>query len=120
MKIIREIALFVKYLFFLQVDNCVSPKAAAEELGYTFLPCVLSYLHRAPNLIVLNTREGKVISDTENSRINNEGVTDLRNVIIADNVDAVVVPVRISSRKISFDCWLSHNIEKYSSMSIKS
>ena len=24
----------------------VSPKAAAEELGYTFLPCVLAYLHR--------------------------------------------------------------------------
>ena len=24
----------------------VSSKAAAEELGYTFLPCVLAYLHR--------------------------------------------------------------------------
>jgi hypothetical protein len=31
----------------------VSPKAVAEELGYTFLPCVLSYLHRAPSLVAL-------------------------------------------------------------------
>lgn len=27
-------------------DPNVSPKAAAEELGFTFLPCVLAYLHR--------------------------------------------------------------------------
>lgn len=84
------------------------------------MPCVLSYLHRAPNLIILNAREGKAQVDTENSGINNGGVTDLRNVIIADNVDAVVVPVRFSSRQISFDCWLRHNIEKYSSMPIRS
>ena len=61
------------------------------------MPCVLSYLHRAPNLIILNKREGKEPFGTENSRINGEGITDLRNVIIADNVDAVVVPVRFSS-----------------------
>ncbi|MEM1369013.1 MAG: DUF3326 domain-containing protein [Cyanobacteria bacterium P01_H01_bin.15] len=32
----------------LPVDPSVSPRAAAEELGYTFLPCVLVGLSRAP------------------------------------------------------------------------
>ncbi|AFZ51139.1 DUF3326 domain-containing protein [Dactylococcopsis salina] len=35
----------------LPVDETVSPRAAAEELGYTFLPCVLVGLSRAPQLI---------------------------------------------------------------------
>eukprot|EP01038_Epipyxis_sp_PR26KG_P006612 gene6612-9079_t len=39
----------------MEADNEVSPKAAAEELGYTFLPCVLSYLHRAPALVPIKT-----------------------------------------------------------------
>lgn len=34
----------------LDVDDGVSPKAAAEELGYTFLSCVLVGLSRAPRL----------------------------------------------------------------------
>ena len=29
----------------------VAPRAAAEELGHTFLPCVLANLHRAPSLV---------------------------------------------------------------------
>lgn len=35
----------------LDVDDSVSPKAAAEELGYTFLTCVLVGLSRAPRLV---------------------------------------------------------------------
>lgn len=35
----------------LPVDPEVSPRAAAEELGYTFLPCVLVGLARAPQFI---------------------------------------------------------------------
>jgi Protein of unknown function (DUF3326) len=35
----------------LDVDETVSPKAAAEELGYTFLSCVLVGLSRAPALV---------------------------------------------------------------------
>eukprot|EP00904_Undaria_pinnatifida_P007386 jgi/Undpi1/3778/HiC_scaffold_16.g07147.m1 len=35
----------------IDADESVSPRACAEELGYTFLPCVLSNLHRAPSLI---------------------------------------------------------------------
>lgn len=36
----------------LDADAGVSPKAAAEELGYTFLPCVLVGLAGAPSLLV--------------------------------------------------------------------
>jgi hypothetical protein len=35
----------------LSVDPEISPRAAAEELGYTFLPCVLVGLARAPQFI---------------------------------------------------------------------
>jgi hypothetical protein len=64
-------------------DPGVSPKAAAEELGYTFLPCVLAYLHRAPNLVPIDSG-GSVGSGSTGS-----GSTG---GIVADDVDAVVVP----------------------------
>lgn len=35
----------------LDVDPEVSPRACAEELGYTFLSCVLANLHRAPSIL---------------------------------------------------------------------
>jgi hypothetical protein len=35
----------------LELDPEISPRSAAEELGYTFLPCVLAGLSRAPRLI---------------------------------------------------------------------
>ncbi|MEL6764546.1 MAG: DUF3326 domain-containing protein [Cyanobacteria bacterium J06607_6] len=35
----------------LPLDPSVSPRAAAEELGYTFLPCVLAGLSRAPRFV---------------------------------------------------------------------
>ena len=54
-------------------DDSVAPKAAAEELGFTFLPCVLAYLHRAPSLVSP--------SDERAHR-----------AIWARDVDAVVVP----------------------------
>ncbi len=34
----------------LPIDATISPRSAAEELGYTFLPCVLAGLSRAPQL----------------------------------------------------------------------
>ena len=54
----------------------MSPKACAEELGYTFLPCVLAYLHRAPFLV----------------RRTVDTVSDLQ--LTAEHVDIVVAPVR--------------------------
>lgn len=61
----------------LRADESVSPKAAAEELGYTFLPCVLVGLSRAPRLI-------------PNKAVHAE---DQRNsAITADDVDSIIVP----------------------------
>jgi len=57
----------------MEVENDLSPKAAAEELGYTFLPCVLANLHRAPKLIGFS--DDKSIED-----------------ITFKDIDAVVVP----------------------------
>ncbi|CAM9784634.1 unnamed protein product [Scytosiphon promiscuus] len=58
----------------IDVDESVSPRACAEELGYTFLPCVLSNLHRAPSLIT--SREHPRAGEA----------------LWADAVDAVVAP----------------------------
>ncbi|MGK7958364.1 MAG: DUF3326 domain-containing protein, partial [Crocosphaera sp.] len=54
----------------LPVDESVSPRAAAEELGYTFLPCVLVGLTRAPQFV----QQPQIHS------------------IWGDEVDAVVIP----------------------------
>ena len=65
---------------FLPSDVCedVSPKSAAEELGYTYLPCVLAYLHRAPDLVPLKSID---------SERGSEG-----SVLTCHDVNAVVVP----------------------------
>lgn len=60
----------------LPLDPQVSPRSAAEELGYTFLPCVLAGLSRAPQLVA------KTSAPTSLSP----------NTIWAEQVDAVVVP----------------------------
>ncbi|MBD2178487.1 DUF3326 domain-containing protein [Pseudanabaena sp. FACHB-1998] len=52
--IVREFAIPCAHAPALQslpLDATVSPRAAAEELGYTFLPCVLVGLSRAPKII---------------------------------------------------------------------
>jgi len=59
----------------LPLDPDLSPRSAAEELGYTFLPCVLVGLSRAPQFVV----------KTQN-------FTSLSGDIWASAVDAVVVP----------------------------
>ncbi|MBF2025375.1 MAG: DUF3326 domain-containing protein [Oscillatoriales cyanobacterium C42_A2020_001] len=56
----------------LPLDPTISPRSAAEELGYTFLPCVLVGLSRAPQFITNSNSAG--------------------GQIWADQVDAVVVP----------------------------
>ncbi|NJM85205.1 MAG: DUF3326 domain-containing protein, partial [Leptolyngbyaceae cyanobacterium RM2_2_21] len=59
----------------LPLDPTVSPKSAAEELGYTFLPCVLAGLSQAPQFA---TRAGQLSQAGAN--------------IWADQVDAVIIP----------------------------
>ncbi|MBW4418021.1 MAG: DUF3326 domain-containing protein [Myxacorys californica WJT36-NPBG1] len=55
----------------LPLDPHLSPKSAAEELGYTFLPCVLVGLSRAPQFVTGNPD---------------------RHDIWANQIDAIVVP----------------------------
>ncbi|MGG6297324.1 DUF3326 domain-containing protein [Leptolyngbya sp. AN02str] len=57
----------------LPLDPDLSPKSAAEELGYTFLPCVLAGLSRAPQFI------------SQRQSANSTALW-------ADQVDALVVP----------------------------
>lgn len=58
----------------LPLDPTLSPKSAAEELGHTFLPCVLVGLSRAPQF-VCQTNQNPLSQD-----------------IWADQVDALVIP----------------------------
>ncbi|CAK9198407.1 unnamed protein product [Sphagnum troendelagicum] len=57
----------------LPFDPSISPRSAAEEIGYTFLPCVLAGLSRAPQLVRKRDRGGA-------------------GTLWADDVDCVVVP----------------------------
>lgn len=67
----------------IDVDADVSPRAAAEELGYTFLPCVLANLHRAPALV--RTAPGAEAQVRAAGDAQDE-------LIRASAVDAVIVP----------------------------
>lgn len=55
------------------LDRTVAPKAAAEEIGHTFLPCVLAGLSRAPQFVTPGQ--------------------GCRGDLWVDQVDAIVVPV---------------------------
>jgi hypothetical protein len=58
----------------LPLDPTVSPRAAAEELGYTFLPCVLVGLSRSPQFV-------DIIASSQPSGIINRA-----------NIDVVIIP----------------------------
>ncbi|KAG0606897.1 hypothetical protein M758_9G176800 [Ceratodon purpureus] len=57
----------------LPLDASISPRSAAEEIGYTFLPCVLAGLSKAPQFVERGHRGGS-------------------GTLWADDVDCVVVP----------------------------
>ncbi|XP_057524227.1 uncharacterized protein LOC130803982 isoform X1 [Amaranthus tricolor] len=57
------------------LDQSLSPKSAAEEIGYTFLPCVLAGLSNAPQYLV-----------TDSNAIE-------RGCILSNDVDSVIVPI---------------------------
>jgi hypothetical protein len=63
----------------LPLDPQISPRAAAEEIGYTFLPCVLVGLSRAPQFI---DSEGETPSLSYPHPA----------TIWANQVDAVIIP----------------------------
>ena len=62
----------------LPLDPDLSPRSAAEELGYTFLPCVLVGLSRAPQFVSSG-------GDTPGSHFSSDSIW-------GNAVDAVVVP----------------------------
>ena len=64
----------------LDIDPQLSPRSAAEELGYTFLPCVLAGLSRAPQFQSLQ-RHGGVSPPSPKIP-----------AILAEQVDAIIVP----------------------------
>ena len=59
----------------LSIDPEISPRAAAEELGYTFLPCVLVGLSRAPQFVAAGATARQVDGE-----------------IWSNQVDAVIIP----------------------------
>ncbi|ELS34473.1 MULTISPECIES: DUF3326 domain-containing protein [Pseudanabaena] len=76
--IVREFAIPCAHAPALQplpLDASVAPRAAAEELGYTFLPCVLVGLSRAPKII------------RDRTWLKPEDIT-------ADDISAIVTPYR--------------------------
>jgi hypothetical protein len=58
------------------LDPTISPRSAAEELGYTFLPCVLAGLSRAPQFV--DQSQARLVTDST--------------IISAHQVDTVIVP----------------------------
>ncbi len=64
----------------LPIDDDLDPRVAGEELGHTFLACVLVGLSRAPDLIEIE----------ENIQIKN--LRMLSNALTIDDVNAVVAP----------------------------
>jgi hypothetical protein len=66
----------------------LSPRSAAEEIGYTFLPSVLVGLHRAPQFIVKDRQDSQ--DDYNNN--DRQDAYPTSNDIWANQVDAVIVP----------------------------
>ncbi|MGB3308881.1 MAG: DUF3326 domain-containing protein [Nodosilinea sp.] len=82
----------------LPLDPSISPKSAAEELGYTFLPCVLAGLSRAPQFVVSPSWAGSSptgsspTSSATGSSATGSSATGSSAILWADQVDAIVVP----------------------------
>ncbi|KOR36041.1 MULTISPECIES: DUF3326 domain-containing protein [Planktothricoides] len=77
----------------LPLDPQISPRAAAEELGYTFLPCVLAGLSRSPQFITSTPGRGRGAEGQSSSFLSSlSSLLPKGADIWADQVDAVVIP----------------------------
>ena len=75
----------------LPIDPEISPRSAAEELGYTFLPCVLVGLSRAPQFIT--TRQSPSTPSLQpKSQGEIAAATQSMLGIWSGEVDAVIIP----------------------------
>ncbi|HEY9605253.1 MAG TPA: DUF3326 domain-containing protein [Allocoleopsis sp.] len=77
----------------LPLDPDLSPRSAAEEIGYTFLPCVLVGLSRAPQFVApsVGRSSGNISTPSSYSPAQTQNFT-FPGDIWAKDVDAVVVP----------------------------
>ncbi|NEO82518.1 DUF3326 domain-containing protein [Moorena sp. SIO4G3] len=71
----------------LPIDPNLSPRSAAEELGYTFLPCVLVGLSRAPQFVLNQKNFPSSLANPDSQTISSKPGD-----IWADDVDAIVIP----------------------------
>ncbi|HAC63887.1 MAG TPA: hypothetical protein DCF68_10205 [Cyanothece sp. UBA12306] len=77
----------------LPLDATISPRSAAEELGYTFLPCVLVGLSRAPQFVRRESEAENVNFCSEEKLPNiREDLRLFSAGIWGNQVDAVVIP----------------------------
>ena len=84
----------------LPLDPHLSPRSAAEEIGYTFLPCVLAGLSKAPQFVTPTVGEASCLSHVwggQDARPTREKFYANRRDfesqdLWADRVDAVVIP----------------------------
>ena len=83
----------------LPLDPHLSPRSAAEEIGYTFLPCVLAGLGKAPQFVTPTVGQASCLSqlwggqDARPTRENFANRGDFESQgLWADRVDAVVIP----------------------------
>ena len=73
----------------LPIDPHLSPRSAAEEIGYTFLSCVLAGLSKAPQFVTQGTEERDAYREKKHSQL---PITNYQLPITKDQVDAVVIP----------------------------
>lgn len=78
----------------LPLDPDLSPRSAAEEIGYTFLPCVLVGLSRAPQFVAqgVGNFSENISASSSPSSVQTQNFTFLPGDIWAKDVDAVLVP----------------------------
>jgi predicted Fe-Mo cluster-binding NifX family protein len=76
----------------LPLDPNLSPRSAAEELGYTFLPCVLVGLSRAPQFANPHSRSQTMLEAQSEHSHQPAKMTDATATIWANQVNAVIVP----------------------------
>ena len=73
----------------LPLDPHLSPRSAAEEIGYTFLSCVLAGLSKAPQFVTQGTEERDTHREKKHTQL---PITNYQLPITKDRVDAVVIP----------------------------
>ncbi len=73
----------------LPLDPHLSPRSAAEEIGYTFLSCVLAGLSKAPQFVTQRAEERDADRESKHTQL---PITNYQLPITKDRVDAVVIP----------------------------